>query len=79
MNLPRDEFALLSRGGRVPRAVYPRIRPEWAQPRRSERRLRSRLSVLLGRRGQSAPGPRHPGRLDIHQYLELEFTIDERR
>lgn len=25
--------------------------------------------------------PRHPppGRIDIHQYLELEFTVDDRR
>ncbi len=79
MYLPRDEFALLSRGGRVPPAAHPRIRPEWQREDRVHRPLRSRLSAVLRRSAQPAPGGRRSARIDIHQYLELEFTIDERR
>jgi hypothetical protein len=55
----RHELMILSRGGRVPRAMHPPPGP---------------LPVPL-------PEPREgPGRLvalDTHQYLRLEFTVDD--
>ena len=75
------EFALLSRGGRVPAALHPRVRPEGVERRSAGRcgpPLRSRLrGLVVARRTPVAHGP--PTRIDIHEYLELEFAVDERR
>ena len=80
MYFSREEFALASRVGRVPRPTQPRVRPEWERPLRRpppELPLRSRLTALVSRRRE--PPDRHPDRIDIHQYLELEFTVEDRR
>lgn len=71
MYLDRDELLLLSRGGRVPRASrHPAV--PLPDPGRREgpgaivaavRRLRSRPARRLA--------------LDTHEYLRLEFSVDD--
>lgn len=72
MYLDRDELMTLSRGGRVPRAMRPPPGPLPVppQPREGPGRL-----VTLVRRLRSRRAPRPA--MDTHQYLQLEFTVDD--
>jgi hypothetical protein len=63
MQFPRYELVVLSAG----EDTRPRPRPEPRPRPRDERRVR-RLRPL-----------RRTPELDIHQYLELEFAVDDRR
>ncbi len=69
MYLDRDELMLLSRGGRVPRAQRPG--PVVPLP---EREGPGRLVTLRdGLRGRLRRRPE----LDVHTYLELEFSVED--
>jgi hypothetical protein len=73
VDFDRYELMILSRGGRVPRAMRPGPRP-LPVPVRSERAGPGRLARLVRRlRSRRAPAPA----LDTHQYLRLEFTVDD--
>ena len=76
MDFDRYELMILSRGGRVPRAMHPGPRPLPGVPVRSERAGPGRL-VRLVRRLRSRPAGRPA--LDTHQYLQLEFVVDDER
>ena len=87
MYFDRDELMILSRGGRVPRAMYPGPRP-LPVPVRSERieraeRARRAKRAGPGRLTRLAHGLRRPAprraELDVHSYLELEFVVDDER
>ena len=67
MQFPRYEQVVPFQGHMLPQ---PRPRPD-PRPRPVRPKRRSRLT----RPRRSAPEPR----LDIQQYLELEFIVDERR
>jgi hypothetical protein len=67
MQFPRYEFVLPPPTDRLPRQPRPRRRPT-----RPPRRPRPALRALRARR-------RSPARLDVQQYLLLEFTVDDRR
>ena len=94
MQFQHDEFLLLSRSGHVPRSAplrqphqWPRAAGPLGSPRRRLASLRSRLPAPVRHQqpdGDGATGARpvqrdRGGRLDIHEYLELEFTVDQRR
>jgi hypothetical protein len=87
MYFHRDDYLLLSRGGRVPRPAHIEVRHHWHTHPPSPGRLRrggARLLAGLPRRctrDSDAPGAgqRSPGELDIHAYLELEFAVDDER
>lgn len=72
MYLDRNELLLLSRGGRVPRASRPPI--PLPEPERREGPGRLRAAVRRLRGGLA----RRPA-LDTHQYLRLEFSVDDER
>jgi hypothetical protein len=78
VDFDRYELMILSRGGRVPRAMHPGPRP-LPVPVRSERselagpgRLVTLVRRLRSRRTSGAA-------LDTHQYLQLEFAVDDER
>lgn len=72
MQFPRYEFVIPCEHERCPTARRPRPRPPAAQrTTRPQRRLQA-LRRLTSRR---EPRPL----LTIHEYLELEFTVEERR
>jgi hypothetical protein len=76
VDFDRYELMILSRGGRVPRAMHPGPRP-LPVPVRSERAERTGPG-RLGRLTQRLRRPsRRGGELDVHSYLELEFPVDE--
>lgn len=72
MQYPRYEFVIPRGHERCPTGRRPPPRPE--RPERTARpeRRRPTLRRLAQRR---EPGPL----LAIHEYLDLEFTVDERR
>jgi hypothetical protein len=71
--LDRNELLLLSRGGRIPRASR---HPPVPLPEPERREVRGRLMTAVGRlRGRPARRPA----LDTHQYLRLEFSVDDER
>jgi hypothetical protein len=73
VDFDRYELMILSRGGRVPRAMHPGPRP-LPVPVRSERAGPGPLVRLVRRlRSRRAPRPA----LDTHQYLQLEFSVDD--
>lgn len=65
MSFPRYELSIPRESDRVSPPRHPR-------PARVRRRWRVRGVPR-------APMSRPSGRLDVHQYLELEFTVEERR
>jgi hypothetical protein len=71
--LDRNELLLLSRGGRVPRAT----RAPAAPLRERVRREGPSPLVAAVRRLRSRPA-RRPA-LDTHEYLRLEFSVDDER
>ncbi len=72
MYLDRNELLLLSRGGRVPRAS----RAPVPLPERERREGPGRLVTVVRRlRNRPAGDPA----LDAHQYLRLEFVVDDER
>lgn len=71
MHYDRYELMLLSRGGRVPRASRPRPLPVAL-----ERDVPGRVAMLIGGLRRRS---RRRGELDVHQYLELEFAVDDER
>jgi hypothetical protein len=73
VDFDRYELMILSRGGRVPRAMHPGPRP-LPVPVRSERAGPGRL-VRLVRWLRSRRASRQA--LDTHQYLRLEFSVDD--
>jgi hypothetical protein len=71
--LDRNELLLLSRGGRVPRASRP---PAVPLPDRQRREGPGAIVAAVRRlRGRPARRPA----LDTHQYLRLEFSVDDER
>jgi len=72
MQYPRYEFVIPREHERCPRGRRPRQRP--GRPKRTARPVRERppLRRIVRRRE-----PRRA--LAIHEYLELEFTVEERR
>jgi hypothetical protein len=67
----RDELLAFARYGRLPR-------PPEAPPRpRGRRRWRWRRPVVPPRPLAPDPAPAEPAPLDIHEYLELEFSVGE--
>ena len=72
----RDEFMLLSRGGRVPRAA-PRAGPSDPRhelPPAEPWRVQLAVAAVAGRlRRHRAPG----AQLDRDAYRELEFAVDD--
>ena len=74
-----EEFALLSRGGRVPPPARPPAPPPTRPPRRPGHRGRLAQAITGWRAQTVRRGRVAPPLLDIHQYLELEFTIEELR
>jgi hypothetical protein len=87
MYFHRDDYLLLSRGGRVPRPAQVQVRHHWHTHPPSPGRLRrggARLLAGLPRsatrsREASSAGQRSRSELDIHAYLELEFAVDDER
>jgi hypothetical protein len=78
VDFDRYELMILSRGGRVPRAMHPGPRP-LPVPVRSERPERAGPG-RLARLAQHLRRPsRRRGELDVHSYLELEFAVDDER
>jgi hypothetical protein len=72
--LDRYELMILSRGGRVPRAMHPAPgHPPVKVP--SERTGPGRLARVARRLRSGRAGPA----LDTHQYLRLEFAVDDER
>ena len=72
MYLDRNELLLLSRGGRIPRPS----RAPVPLPDRERREGPGRL-VTLVRRLRNRPAGRPA--LDTHQYLRMEFVVDDER
>ncbi len=73
MYLDRNELLLLSRGGRIPRASRA---PAVPLPDPERREGPGRLVTAIGRLcGRPARRPA----LDTHQYLRLEFSVDDER
>jgi hypothetical protein len=71
--LDRNELLLLSRGGRIPRASRP---PAVPLPEPERREGPGRIMAAVRRlRGRPARRPA----LDTHQYLRLEFSVDDER
>jgi hypothetical protein len=72
MQFPRYEFVVPRDYERCLAGRRPLPRPE--RPQRTTRPVRrgEPLRKLVGRRDAHAP-------LAIHEYLDLEFTVDERR
>ena len=73
MYFDRHELMILSRGGRVPRAMHPppgRYPVPLPEPREGPGRLVRLVRWLRSRR---TPDPA----LDTHQYLRLEFAVDD--
>jgi hypothetical protein len=71
--LDRNELLLLSRGGRIPNASRA---PAVPLPEPERREGPSRIVAAVRRlRGRSA----HRPALDTHQYLRLEFSVDDER
>jgi hypothetical protein len=69
----RHELMILSRGGRVPRAMHPPPGPlpvPLPEPREGPGRLMTLIRRLRSRRTQRPV-------LDTHQYLRLEFAVDD--
>ncbi len=73
MQYPRYEFVVPRDHERCSTWHRPRPRPE--RPRRTTRleRRRESLRQIIGRRASPQP------QLAIHEYLDLEFTVDDRR
>jgi hypothetical protein len=72
MQCDRDEQLLFVRYGRLPR-------PPDAPPRRWRRAWRRRAAAGTSARLVPASAPLEPARLDIHEYLELEFAVGQER
>jgi hypothetical protein len=73
MRMDHGELMLLSRTGRVPRAV--RAGPGAIDAREPRTRLTERLR---GRREAGTERARR-GELNTHAYLDLEFVVDDER
>ena len=71
----RDELLAFARLGMLPRRTDA-FQP--ARPRRERRwRWRRRPPIMPPRPLSPDPAPAQPVPLDIHEYLELEFTVGQ--
>jgi hypothetical protein len=73
--LDRTQLLLLSRGGSVPPPSRVTPRPIQTRPPRG-RAGPGRLATLVGALRHRS---QRRGRLDAHEYLELEFAVDDER